>query len=131
MHLALTQVVVMTVKLPKNAISMIRILMRPNPALWGTGLLFSAGLAMLYGADFVLASSALAVAAVWGIGAWLVSKEVQKRKPKPLIKKTQYAKVHKYNRDRQRYLLWKFSIPALIVIVWFASACTKAELSVC
>jgi hypothetical protein len=67
--------------------------------------MFSLGLAMIYGDDFTLGIAALVVVAVWSIGAWLVSKELAKKKPRKLTNKLAY----------RGYLFWKWGVVSLIL----------------
>jgi hypothetical protein len=96
-------------------IAVAHFLLQQEPAVIGTGLLFAAGLHMIYGDDFALGTSALAVAAAWGVMAWLLSSELQKRKPKELQSKNA-KKIERYRISRRRYLFWKWSIPSLIIV---------------
>jgi hypothetical protein len=95
-------------------------LLRPGPAMFGAGLVFAVGLAMIYGDDFVLGIIALAIAAVWGIGAWLLSEEVEKRKP---IKHNSVKPkaLQKYKLAQRRYRYWQLSVPCLICLAFVLS----------
>ncbi len=99
----------------------VRFMLRERPATVGTGLLFTAGVGMIYGDDLNLGVITLSLTAIWGIAAWLVSDELQKRKPQPPTK-PKYAKIQKYRRAKSSYLFWKFSIPLGIVVVLVLSA---------
>lgn len=98
-----------------------RFLLRREPAGFGATALFSVGLAMIYGDDFILGIVFLALAGIWAIGAWLVSEELQKRKPQPPMK-SKYEKIKKYRHARRGYLFWKWSIPAGIIGALMLSA---------
>lgn len=100
----------------KESCLVVRFLLRGKSAVIGTGLLFALGVAMIYGDDFVLGMLALTFAGVWGIAAWLVSEELEKRKPsRP--RKPKYTALQGYRQARVRYFFWKLSIPAAIVFM--------------
>lgn len=94
----------------------VRFMLREKSAGVGSGLLFTAGVGMIYGDDLILGIITLSLAAIWGTAAWLLSDELQRRKPQPPTK-VKYAKIQKYRRAKSSYLLWKFSIPLGIVVV--------------
>jgi len=98
----------------------VRFMLRGKAAIPGTGLLVTAGLAMVYGDDFIPGVIVLCLAAVWGIAAWLLSDELRRRKPQPPTK-PKYAKIQNYRRRRRSYSLWKFSIPLGIIVVMVLS----------
>jgi hypothetical protein len=102
-------------------VSMVRFLLRKEPAVIGTGLLFTVGLSMIYGDDFIAGIVALSLAALWGIAAWLLSKGLEEQRPKELTK-LKYARIETYKREKRRYLFWKFSIPTVILTVWALGA---------
>ncbi len=109
-----------------------RFLLRNKPAEIGSASLFAVGLAMIYGGDFRLGIVALTLTAAWGIVAWLLSDELQKRKPQ-LPKKQRFEQIQKYKHARKRYLFWKFSIPlgALILLLlsaWFVDRKREQEM---
>ncbi len=99
----------------------VRFLLRPRPTEIGASLLFAVGLQAVYGDDFVLGTLSLSLSAVWGIAAWWLSDELQRRRPQP-PRKQKYAQIEKYKHSRHRYLLWKFSIPVFIMAVLILSA---------
>lgn len=93
---------------------MCRFLLGETPTLVGAPLLFTAGLTMIYGDDFLLGTIVVCLTAAWGIAGWWLSSELQRRKPQ-LPKKQRYALIEKYKQGRHRFLLWKFAIPLPIV----------------
>lgn len=99
----------------------LRFLLLGTSAIVGTGLLFTAGVGMIYGDDLILGIITLSLAAIWGIAAWLMSDELQRRKPQPPTK-SKYVKIQKYRSARRSYLLWKFSVPLGIVVALVVSA---------
>ena len=99
----------------------LRFLLRGTSAIVGTGLLFTAGVGMIYGDDLILGIITLSLAAIWGIAAWLVSDELRRRKPQPPTR-SKYVKIQKYRSARRSYLLWRFSVPLGIVVALVLSA---------
>jgi len=95
----------------------VRFLLRETSAIVGIGLLFTAGVGMIYGDDLNLGIITLSLTAIWGTAAWLQSSELQRRKPQPPTK-SKYVKIQRYRRARRSYLLWKFSIPLGIVVAF-------------
>jgi hypothetical protein len=88
---------------------------------------FAIGLAMIYGDDSVLGFIFVCLAGAWVITAWTLSDELARRKPVP-PKKRKYIQVAKYKEARNRYLLWKFTIPAgIIVFVVLSAAFTNQK----
>ncbi len=77
---------------------------------------FAVGLAMIYGDDFVSGFISVCLAGAWAMAAWLLSDELARKKPTP-PRKQKYIRVEKYKEARKRYLIWKFSIPAGIIVV--------------
>lgn len=72
---------------------------------------------MIYGGDFRWGIAALCVAAIWGISTWLVSADLQKKRPRKIRKQTEFQ-IDKYRRDMRRYRFWQLSIPFLIVFLF-------------
>ena len=70
---------------------------------------------MIYGGDFGYGLTMLMVAAIWAIGAWLVSEELEKKKPRKL-KGNQELQAQKYAKAMRRYSFWRWSKP--IAVVW-------------
>jgi hypothetical protein len=93
----------------------VRFLMQEEAAVIGTGIFIALGLTAVYGDDFNLGAIALGVSAIWGTVAWSLSDKLQRLKPQPPTN-LKYAKIEKYKRGRRKYLLWKFSIPSVIVL---------------
>jgi hypothetical protein len=98
-----------------------RFMLRKKAGVIGVGVLFPIGLAMLYGGDYVLGIIAIGLTAACWIAAWLISEELQNRKPQP-PRKQKYVQLEKYRHDSRRYVIWKFSVPAIIVAAFFLSS---------
>jgi hypothetical protein len=94
----------------------VRFLLRTKPAEIGATSLSAVGLHMIYGEEYILGITTLSFSGIWGIAAWCLSDNLQKYKPQP-PKKKKYVQIERYRHARQRYLLWKFSVPLAIVAV--------------
>jgi hypothetical protein len=99
----------------KGVVLLVRSLLRKNPAvICTTSVLFTVFLSATYGGDFVVAKSALSLAVIWGIGAWLVSEALAGKRPKKPRKNKELAR-ETYREAERRYFLWKVGIPVLLI----------------
>jgi hypothetical protein len=104
-----------------EVLEIIRFLLRPKFAAFASPLALAVGLAMIYGDDFILGMVGLTVSGAWGIAAWLLSDELQRRKPlKP--PEAKFKQIQKYKAKKRKYLFWRWSLPAGIVVILVLSA---------
>jgi len=101
--------------LGREALILLRFLLRGTSAIVVTTILIGLGATMIYGYDFAPWIACLFIAGVWGVASWMFSDELKKQKPRT-PKKQQYLKVQKYKQAQNRYLLWKFGISFLIFV---------------
>jgi hypothetical protein len=71
---------------------------------------------MIYAQDYPLGIFVLWLTGVWGIGAWLVSEELAKKKPVKSKASATSRQIQRKNADKRRYLYWLWTIPSLILI---------------
>jgi hypothetical protein len=91
-------------------------LARGKVATYGASILLAVGLTVIFSASFTIGLLVIVVAALWGSAAWLVSPELQKRKPQPTTSQKP-KKIEQYQIAYRRYQVWKWSIPSLIALV--------------
>src|SRR6266853_2218761 len=92
-----------------------RFLLRGGIAALGATIVLAVGLAVIT-ASFTQGFVVICIATVWGIAAWLISTELQKRKPHP-TQSTKPRKREQFKIAYRSYLFWKLSIPALMALV--------------
>lgn len=94
---------------------LLRFLARKAVSLWAISILIGVGLSLVSYDYFALSIIALSVASVWGIGAWLSSDFLAKKKPR----RNKRQDTKGFEEATHRYQFWKWSSPALICIVLY------------
>lgn len=95
----------------------LRFFLRKGPASIGAPVLAGWGCQMIYSGDLLYGFIALLLAGLWAIGAWLVSSELSKKKPRPLKSGASEARAASFRKALIKYRYWQFSIPSLIIAV--------------